>query len=109
MTTEHIQLSAVDRDGERHELVAPTGSVLMEVLRDAELDVEAVCGGGCACATCHVWVETQWRESVGPCGEIEAALLDSSPHFDPGKSRLSCQITLSAALQNFAVRVAPED
>jgi len=78
----------------------------MEVLRDRGLGVEAVCGGCCACATCHVYVDL---ELVGPRGEVEEALLTASVHYDEDRSRLSCQITLAESHQGLAVTVAPED
>ena len=46
-----------DREGNSHKLEAEAGSTIMEIIRDAGLEIEAACGGCCACATCHVYVE----------------------------------------------------
>lgn len=101
-----MKIQVTDRDGTLHELPVQTGAVLMEVLRDAGLGVEAVCGGCCACATCHVLVDLQ---RVGPRGEVEGELLHTSEYYDAAASRLSCQITLTAEHNGLAVSVAPED
>ena len=53
-------LRVVDRDGTEHEVDAKTGITLMENLRDLDYGVAAVCGGMCACATCHVYVDPEW-------------------------------------------------
>ena len=99
-------IQVTDRDGELHQLAAEPGAILMEVLRDAGLGVEAVCGGCCACATCHVLVDL---ERVGPRGEVEGELLMASEYYDVAASRLSCQITLAAQHDGLAVTVAAED
>ena len=89
-----------------HDLTVSPGTVLMEVLRDEGLGVEAVCGGCCACATCHVLLDL---ERVGLRGEVEGELLQISPYFDDTASRLSCQITLQSEHDGLRVTVAPEE
>ena len=49
-----------DREGIIQEIPAESGLTLMEIIRDAGLDIEAACGGCCACATCHVYVDKEW-------------------------------------------------
>ena len=49
-------IKVTDREGSIHELKAELGSTIMEIIRDAGLDIEAACGGCCACATCHVYI-----------------------------------------------------
>ncbi len=102
-----MNIVAVDRDGVAHELDVTGGEVLMEVLRDNGLGVEAVCGGCCACATCHVLLDMP--SLVAARGEDEEALLSVSEHFDAGRSRLSFQIELAAEHAGMRVTVAPED
>ena len=97
---------ATDREGEVHELPAATGTVLMEILRDEGLGVEAVCGGCCACATCHVHVDLA---EVGPRGEVEQELLLACAFYRDMQSRLSCQITLTEQHNGLAVTIAPEE
>ena len=102
-----MKVIALDRSGTTHELVVRPGEILMEVLRDAGLGIEAVCGGCCACATCHVFLAD--RDLVAGRGEDEEALLSVSDHYDPTRSRLSCQIRLAEDHDGLAVTVAPED
>lgn len=96
---------ATDTDGQVHHLPASPGTVLMELLRDEGMDVEAVCGGCCSCATCHVYVDFA---AVGGPGETEAALLSVADHLQPSRSRLSCQIRLTDEHDQLAVIVAPD-
>ena len=102
-----MKIVALDRAGTAHELEAHPDDVLMEVLRDAGLGIEAVCGGCCACATCHVFLRDPVL--VAARGEDEEALLSVSDQFDAARSRLSCQIRLAPAHDGLAVIVAPED
>ena len=53
-----------NREGSVHELQAEEGLTLMEIIRDAGLDIEAACGGCCACATCHIYVDKDWIEKL---------------------------------------------
>lgn len=65
------------------------------------------CGGGCACATCHVYVDQAWWAKVGEPDEIEFAMLDMVADVMQDTSRLGCQIKMSAALDGLEVTVAP--
>ena len=53
-------IRVTDRDGMEHEVEGNTSFTLMENLRDLEYGVAAVCGGMCACATCHVYIDPEW-------------------------------------------------
>jgi ferredoxin, 2Fe-2S len=101
-----VKLEVTDRHGQPHTLEVETGDTLMEVLRDEGFGVEAVCGGCCACATCHVYVP---QALSAERGEIEGELLASTAHFNADASRLSCQIILREADDGLAVTVAPEE
>jgi 2Fe-2S ferredoxin len=66
--------------------------------------IDADCGGACACATCHVYVEPEWMPAVGKRSAMEEDMLDFA--FDVrDSSRLSCQIKVSPALDGLKVRV----
>ncbi len=67
----------------------------MEILRDAGLPIAAECGGACACATCHVYVDDGWFEKLPATSEAEIDMLDMALAVEPN-SRLSCQIICSA-------------
>lgn len=104
-----LNLKVTDRDGTETIIEASAGQSVMEVMRDEGLPVEAVCGGCCSCATCHIFVATDWLPRVHPRSSQETDLLDSLEHFDQVSSRLSCQIKMSAELDGLTVRLAPEE
>lgn len=83
------------------------GRSVMEALRDNG-DVLALCGGCCACATCHVYVHPQFGALLPPMNDDEKALLDSLSHRNE-RSRLSCQLKLTVALNGMTIVIAPED
>jgi 2Fe-2S ferredoxin len=97
------------REGTEHSVNAPAGASAMEAMRDGGIDeVLALCGGMCACATCHVHVDREFAALLPPMGEDENALLDGSSHRNQ-YSRLSCQIRMSDELSGLRVTVANED
>ena len=70
--------------------------------------VLAECGGACACATCHVYVDNEWASRLEPLSDMEDAMLDSALSRQPN-SRLSCQIEVDDSLDGLIVHVAPND
>ena len=102
-----MKIRVIDRDGNKHELEGDPNSTLMEILRDADLDIEAACGGCCACATCHVYINDQWLEKISRKDDDEESMLDQA--FDVrNTSRLSCQISLSDELDGIELEIAKE-
>ena len=102
-----MKIRVIDRDGNKHELEGDPNSTLMEILRDADLDIEAACGGCCACDTCHVYINDQWLEKISPKDDDEESMLDQA--FDiKNTSRLSCQINLSEELDGIELEIAPD-
>ncbi len=102
-----MKINVIDREGNKHNLEGDSNSTLMEVLRDAGLDIEASCGGCCACATCHVYISENWVKRINPKDEDEESMLDQA--FDVrNTSRLSCQINLSDDLDGIELELAPE-
>ncbi|QIG80770.1 2Fe-2S iron-sulfur cluster-binding protein [Stakelama tenebrarum] len=84
-----------------------TGQSLMEVGRTNGVEgILADCGGCCSCATCHVYVDEEWREKVGTPDDIETDMLDMAEE-PKENSRLSCQIQLTEELDGLTVHVAP--
>jgi 2Fe-2S ferredoxin len=104
-----IEIKARDRNGAEHSLQAAAGKTVMETLRDAGLPVEAICGGCCSCATCHVYVDSEWLTVTGPRGDAEDELLRLSDYLDVDRSRLGCQIRLSGQHNGLSVTLAPEE
>lgn len=102
-----MRIVAIDRKDAQHILEGREGWSVMEILREAGLPVAAECGGACACATCHVYVENGWCEKLPPKSDAETDMLDMALAVEPN-SRLSCQITCGPALDGIKVRIAPE-
>lgn len=99
-----MKIIATDMNGVTVEIEGKAGNSLMEALSGAGVEgIEAICGGGCSCATCHVHIAPEWREKVGPRGDIEDQLVSATDAFDEAASRLSCQIELTDALDGLTV------
>ena len=101
------KLTVTDRDGEKHELAGKPGDTLMEILRDAGLPVEAICGGQCICSTCHVYIDEKWADKLPARAEVEQVMVEDTGHFQEN-SRLSCQVEFTDALDGIALTLAPE-
>ena len=92
-------------DGVRRAVEAPLGLSLMEVARQNQIaGVVALCGGACACATCHVYVEPPWPQRLPPPEDMELGMLESAWEPRPN-SRLSCQVDITAGLEGLVVAV----
>lgn len=100
-----VKITFIQPDGSSQVVEAEPGMTVMEAARLHNVPgIEAECGGACACATCHVYVEDAWREAVGNPSETEEDMLDFA--FDVRESsRLSCQIKVADALDGLVVRV----
>ena len=99
-----IKITFMQPDGaERTFEVSDRGKTLMEVARAENVPgIAADCGGACACATCHVYVEEAWREKVGSPSPMEEDMLDFGFDVRPN-SRLSCQIKVTDDLDGLVV------
>ena len=102
-----MKIFATDRKGAEHVIEGRDGWSVMEMLRDAGLPVAAECGGACACATCHIYVNDGWYEKLPPPSDAEVDMLDMALAVEPN-SRLSCQIVCAETLDGIKVTVAPE-
>lgn len=104
-----IRVVFVERDGT--EVVvdnAATGVSLMETAKANGVDgILGECGGGCACATCHVYVDPAWIERLGGRDELEEMTLDGVAHILRDNSRLGCQVLLDEDMDGLRVTVAP--
>ena len=85
-------LQVVDRDGVEHAVEAKPGLKVMEVLRELDYGVAAICGGMCSCATCHIYVEKGMDQLSEPT-EAEDDRVEEAPGLQRN-SRLSCQCTI---------------
>lgn len=93
----------IDHSGEKRSIDIENGATVMEgAIRNAIPGIEAECGGACACATCHVYVDEAWREKVGAPSPMEEDMLDFGFDVRPN-SRLSCQIKVTDELDGLVV------
>ncbi|MCK5374170.1 MAG: 2Fe-2S iron-sulfur cluster binding domain-containing protein [Alphaproteobacteria bacterium] len=100
-----MKVYVTDLEKTQHELEAVEGWRLMEIIREYNLPIKAECGGACACATCHVYVDDDWMDKIPEMREDEEEMLDSA--FDvQDNSRLSCQIILNENLDGLCVTLA---
>ena len=96
-----------DREGAEHVIEGTPGWSVMEIIRENDLPVEAACGGCCACATCHVYVDAAWLDKLEAASDEEDRMLDEAYQVQEN-SRLSCQIPFAEALDGLKVTLAPE-
>lgn len=101
-----MKLIVFDQGAKRHEIAAQEGLPAMEAIRNAGLPIAAQCGGCASCATCHVYVDESWVNKLPPASEEELAMLEMAEALQ-SNSRLSCQIPMSADLDNLHLRLAP--
>ena len=98
------KITFIDFGGESRTVEAENGSTVMEnAIKNGIPGIEAECGGACACATCHVYVDEAWTEIVGAPSPMEEDMLDFGFDVKPN-SRLSCQIKVSDQLDGLVVR-----
>lgn len=101
------KLYVTDREGQEHALDGTIGWSVMEIIRENNLDIEAACGGCCACATCHVYVDEGWMGQLGEPGPDESMMLDEALDVRDN-SRLSCQLRYTDSLDGLKVTLAPK-
>ena len=102
------KITYIEHDGTEHAVeVKPGLSVMEGAIRNNVPGIDADCGGACACATCHVYVDEAWREATGSSSAREESMLDFAEGVQEN-SRLSCQIRVTDALDGLVVRL-PED
>lgn len=102
-------ITFVSADGSEEKVVAVEKSTLMQTALDEGVDgIVADCGGGCACATCHCYIDERWLEVVGPANEFEEEMLDATAAERKANSRLSCQITVTDEMDGLIVHLPDE-
>lgn len=99
------KITYITSDDKEFIIDAPNGSTVMEnAVKNSVPGIEAECGGACACATCHVYIDDAWTEKVGSPEAMEEDMLDFAYEMK-STSRLSCQVTISDDLDGLIVRV----
>jgi len=99
------KITYIEHNGTEHEIDVPNGLSVMEgAVRNLVPGIDADCGGACACATCHVYVDPDWADKTGSREPMEESMLDFAEDVQE-TSRLSCQITVTEALDGLIVRM----
>ena len=97
------KITYVEHDGTTHAIEADAGLTVMEVaVKNMVPGIDADCGGACACATCHVYIDEAWVEKTGSPDPMEESMLDFAQERKDN-SRLACQIKISDALDGLKV------
>jgi ferredoxin, 2Fe-2S len=99
------KITYIEPDGTRRTVDVASGvSVMQGAINNNVRGIIAECGGGCSCATCHVYVDDAWMAQAGKKSEGEADMLEAVVDLKPS-SRLSCQIEMSDALDGLIVHM----
>ena len=99
------KITYIEHNGTQHEIDVPDGLSVMEgAIRNMVPGIDADCGGACACATCHVYVDEAWQAKTGERSSMEDSMLDFASEVEPN-SRLSCQIKVTPELDGLIVRL----
>jgi len=102
-----VKITYIDSDGTARTVDAEPGATVMETaIKNAIPGIEAECGGACACATCHVYVDEAWIVKTGEPSPMEEDMLDFAFDVRPS-SRLSCQIPVTQDLDGLVVSTPP--
>lgn len=98
------KITFIDNDGTARDVEAKNGTSVMEAaVQNMIPGIDADCGGACACATCHVYVQGDWMAKLGAKDDMEESMLDFAEDVEDN-SRLSCQILMSDDLDGITVK-----
>jgi len=99
------KITYIEHNGKSHVVEVPNEVSVMEgAVQNNIPGIDADCGGSCACATCHVYVDDKWFDKLPKKEDAEQDMLDMA--FEPNKfSRLACQITISEDLDGMVVKM----
>ncbi len=99
------KIKYIEHNGKEHEIEVPVGWSVMEgAVKNLVPGIDADCGGACACATCHVYVDPQWIGKLEGKQDMEETMLDFAQELQD-TSRLSCQIKVTPELDGLVVRM----
>ena len=99
------KITYIEHNGKSHVQEVPNGLTVMEgAVQNNIPGIDADCGGSCACATCHVYVDEKWFNKLSKKESPEADMLDKA--YEPNKfSRLTCQLTVTDELDGLVVKM----
>ena len=99
------KVTYIEFDGTEHSVEVKVGNSVMEgAIKNNVPGIDADCGGACACATCHVYVDDAWTGKTGERNAMEESMLDFADNVE-ANSRLSCQIKVTDELEGLVVRM----
>ena len=99
------RITYIEHDGSEHVVDVKAGLSVMEgAVKNNVPGIDADCGGACACATCHAYVDAEWLARTGTASDMETAMLDFAENVEPN-SRLTCQIKVTDDLDGLVVRL----
>lgn len=100
------RITYIESNGTAHTVDVPNGLTVMEGARDNGVPgIDADCGGACACSTCHAYIDPAWVDKLNPKEAMEEDMLDFAWNPDPVRSRLTCQINVTDALDGLVVHL----
>ena len=100
------KITYVEFNGTQHVVDVANGLTVMEGARDNNIPgIEADCGGACACSTCHVYVHPDWVAKLPPIDPMEEDMLEFAYQPDTTRSRLTCQIKVTDAIDGLVVQM----
>ena len=99
------KITYIEHNGKSHEIEVANGLSVMEgAVQNNIPGIDADCGGSCACATCHVYVDKKWFDKLSKKDSAEEDMLDMA--YEPKKfSRLSCQLSVTNELDGLVVKM----
>ena len=101
-----VKINFIEFNGTEYSVEADTGSTVMEAaINNSIPGIDADCGGACACATCHVYIDPAWVEKLPTREAMEEDMLDFAYEPDPERSRLTCQLKVTDALDGLVVQM----
>ncbi|MEM6602745.1 MAG: 2Fe-2S iron-sulfur cluster-binding protein [Pseudomonadota bacterium] len=100
-----VQISFVEESKKQHDIEIDEGLSLMEGALKYDIPgIDGDCGGACSCATCHVYIANDFMDKIEPAQPAEEDMLDFAFNVKPN-SRLSCQITVTPAMEGMIVHL----
>lgn len=101
-----VKITYIEHGGKEHVVDVAEGLTVMEGARDNNIPgIDADCGGACACSTCHVYVHPDWASKLPKKDGMEEDMLDFAYEPDPDRSRLTCQVKVTADLDGLVVNM----
>ena len=103
------KINFITADGEKHKVEVDLGYTVMEGAVNNDIDgIPAECGGACACATCHAYIDPKWVPKLSTMDDMEDSMLDAA-YERRDNSRLTCQIEVTNELDGLVVHIAENE